>query len=109
MDKLTRETLDSVRAIAKDWIPGVAIIKPSDGDFVFLAVSRIDMYSPSDHIHHTTIIGKDISLQIQQRFETNRLQGPSAVQSMIDNIRLEETWLLPPGAVFYWIKLDVTM
>jgi hypothetical protein len=102
---LNKDNLDSVRRVAKEWDQGVFIFKPFGGDFVFLAVSRIDMYSPSDNLHHTTVEGKDISQAIAQRFDTTPLQGKNPILTYINNIAYEDIWEVPNGEPFLWLKL----
>jgi hypothetical protein len=101
---LNRENLDTIRKIAKEWEPGVFIFKPFDGDFVFLAVDEVTMYSPSDHIHHTTVKGKDISLVVSQRFDATKLQGKNPISTYINNIEYEDEWEVPAGERFLWLK-----
>ena len=84
---------------------GVVVIKPFDGDLLFIAVSRVTMYSPSDNIHHNTVEGKDISLLVNQRFDTANLQGRVPVETMISNIKYEDIWEIPPHIEFYWYKM----
>ena len=80
-------------------------MKPFNGDFVFLAVTKVDFYSPSDNIHHTTVQGKDITLAIIQKLSTTLMQGRSPVVSHISGIEYEEIWEIPVGEKFLWIKL----
>jgi len=102
---LNKDNLDSVRKVAKEWESGVVILKPFDGDFVFIAVSRVDFYSPSDNIHHTTVEGKDITQAIIQRLSTADLQGRSSLISYITNLGFEDIWEIPAGERFLWLKL----
>ena len=102
---LNKDNLDAIRKVAKEWDSGVFIFKPFDGDFVFIAVTRVDFYSPSDNIHHTTVEGKDITLAVSQRLSTADLQGRSSMLSYINNIEFEDIWEIPVGERFLWLKL----
>jgi hypothetical protein len=102
---LNKDNLDTIRKVAKEWEAGVFILKPFGGDFVFLAVSRIDMYNPANNIHHTTVSGKDISLVVAQRFDTTNLQGKNPILTFINRIEYEDEWELPNGEQFLWLKL----
>jgi hypothetical protein len=101
---LTRDTLETVKRIAKEWEQGIVIIKPFNGEMLFIAVSRVSMYSPSDNIHHTTVEGKDVTLIVQQKFDTVNLQGSSPVMSYINRIEFEDVWEIPPQVEYYWYK-----
>jgi hypothetical protein len=102
--KLSRDILDTIHRVAHDWAQGVAIIKPFDGDFVILAVTKVDMYAPSSNIHHSTVSGKDISLAVSQKFSVPGAQGASPIVTYIDNITEERTWELTHNEVWYWVK-----
>jgi hypothetical protein len=104
---LNGDKLETVKRIAKEWTQGIVIIKPFDGDFVFIAVTRMTMFNPADNIHHTTVDGKDVTLIVQQKFDTMNLQGTSPVESYINRIEYEETWELPPTVQYYWYKFRV--
>lgn len=103
--ELTKENLDTVRGIAKEWEQGVIILKPFDGDFVFIAVTRVNFYSPSDNIHHTTVSGKDITLAVSQKLSTTNMQGRSPITTHINGIDYEDIWELPSSEKFVWLKL----
>lgn len=104
--ELNKDNLDTVRGIAKEWPQGIFILKPFNGDFVFLAISRVDFYNPSDNIHHTTVEGKDVTLAVIQKLSGAELQGRSSISTYIDNIKFEESWEIPQGEKYLWIRVN---
>jgi hypothetical protein len=102
---INSDILKSIRAVAHDWTQGVAILRPFDGDFVILAVTRVDAYSPSNNIHHTTVCGKDITLMVQQKLSFADPRGASPLLTKIDTIKEEQTWEIPHHEKWYWIKV----
>jgi hypothetical protein len=105
IELLNKETLDVVRKVAADWSGGVVILKPFNKDFVFIAVSSVIQYNPSDHIHHSTVEGRDISLMINQRLDV--AGGTPSVITNINNIKVVESWEVPSHCEFYWIRVRV--
>lgn len=103
--ELNKDLLDSVRRVAKDWEPGIVILKPLDGDFVFIAVSRVDFFDPSNNIHHTTVEGKDVTLAIVQKIGSSDPLSGKSIMTFINNIGFEDVWEVPTGIEFYWIKI----
>jgi hypothetical protein len=103
--QLSKDILDTVRHVAHDWSQGVVILKPFNGDFVILAVVRVDAYSPSNNIHNSTIVGKDVTMLVQQKLNVANPRGASPVVSYIDGIKEEQTWTVPHTETWYWIKV----
>jgi hypothetical protein len=106
---ISRDVLMSIRHIAHDWVSGVVIIKPFDGDFIILAVIKVDPYSPSNNIHNTTITGKDITMAIQQKLNVAQPTGGTSVITYIDNIKEVQTWIIPHTERWYWLIVNDNM
>ena len=102
---ITQDVLQTIRKVAHEWSAGVVILKPFDGDFVMLAVTKVDMYAPSSNIHHSTISGKDVTMMIQQKLNIADPRGASPILTQINNIVEEQTWEVPDGETFYWLKV----
>ena len=102
--RLTSDTFDIVRKVAREWPSGVVILEPLGGDPVVLAVTRVDMYNPSDNFHHTIIEGKDITLMVVQKFSVS-VSGPSPIPTQINNITEVQIWELPGSEKFVWFKV----
>ena len=102
--QLSKDILETVQHVAEQWSQGVVILKPFDGDFVILAVIRVDAYAPSNNIHNSTIVGRDVTMLVQQKLNIANPQGSSPVVTYIDNIKREQTWVITHTERWYWIK-----
>jgi hypothetical protein len=102
---LSKDILETVLHVAEQWSQGVFILKPFNGDFVILAVTRVDPYSPSNNIHNTTVVGKDVTMLVQQKLNIANPQGASPVTTYIDNIKREQTWTVSHTETWYWVKV----
>jgi hypothetical protein len=105
METLSKDSVDTIFEIAKQWIQGVAVLRLFDGSYVILAVTRVDYYNPSNNIHHTTISGKDIRLLVEQKMSMPGYTGPSPVLNYIDNIKFEQVWEISHTESWFWCKI----
>jgi hypothetical protein len=105
MDLLTKDSVDTIIEIAKQWPQGVALLRLFDGSHVIVAVTRVDPYNPSNNIHHTTISGKDIRLLVEQKLSIPGYSGPSPILNHIDNIKFEQVWEIAHTESWYWFKM----
>jgi len=106
--ELNKDTLEAIRKVAFDWPQGVIILNPFETEYVILAVVKVDPYDPANNIHHTTIVGKDITLLISQKLSIPDLRGPFPIPTYIDNIGEEQTWEVSHMEKWYWIKIQST-
>ena len=103
--ELSRDILDTLYKVASDWSQGVAVIKPFGGDLVFVAVTGVSRFSPSNNIHFSTVTGKDITMMIEQKLSIVNPRGSSPVVTYVDNIKKETTWELTPEETWYWVRV----
>jgi hypothetical protein len=105
MDSLSKDSIDTIIEIAKQWTQGVAVLRLFGGSYIILAVNRVDPYNPSNNIHHTTITGKDIRLLVEQKMSIPGYSGPSPILNYIDNIKFEHVWEVAHTESWYWFKM----
>jgi hypothetical protein len=104
METLTKDSIDTIIEIAKQWEPGIVVLRLLGDGLIILAVSSVTPYSPSNNIHHTTIQGKDIRLLVEQKMSIPNYTGPNPVLHYIDNIKFEQVWEVAHTESWYWFK-----